>query len=85
MNPVTHGNTFEEPVRNGLIVLEDLVAVTQKHGQPLPASQFLDPPLESAGVRSPGLPPARPPIEVRHAARGGGREHAWHVESHTAK
>jgi predicted RNase H-like HicB family nuclease len=42
LNPVTHGNTFEEAVRNGLIVLEVLIALTQKHGQPLPAPQLLD-------------------------------------------
>jgi antitoxin HicB len=41
-NPVTHGDTYEEAVRNGLIALEDLVFVARKHGEPLPEPRFLE-------------------------------------------
>ena len=40
-NPVTHGDTYEEAVRNGQIALEDLVIVAQEHGEPLPEPRFL--------------------------------------------
>jgi antitoxin HicB len=40
-NPVTHGDTYEEAVRNGRVALEDLVVVTQEQGQPLPEPRFL--------------------------------------------
>ena len=40
-NPVTHGDTYEEAVRSGLIALEDLVAVAQEQRQSLPAPQHL--------------------------------------------
>jgi predicted RNase H-like HicB family nuclease len=40
-NLVTHGDTYEEAVTNGLIALEDLVAVTRNHGLSLPAPRFL--------------------------------------------
>ena len=39
-NPVTHGDTYEEAVRNGQTALEDLVAVAREHGEPLPVPSF---------------------------------------------
>ncbi len=36
MNPVTHGDTYAEAVRNGEEALEGLVASMTKHGEPLP-------------------------------------------------
>jgi antitoxin HicB len=41
-NPVTHGDTYEEAVRNGQIALEDLVFVSRKHGESLPEPRFLN-------------------------------------------
>ena len=41
-NPVTHGDTYEEAVRNGQIALEDLVFVARKHGESLPEPRFLE-------------------------------------------
>lgn len=41
-NPVTHGDTYEEAVRNGQIALEDLVFVTRQHGESLPEPRFLE-------------------------------------------
>ena len=41
-NPVTHGDTYEEAVRNGRLALEDMVAVAAEHGEPLPLPRFLD-------------------------------------------
>jgi predicted RNase H-like HicB family nuclease len=38
-NPVTHGDTYEEAVRNGILALDDLVAVTRQGSLPLPAPQ----------------------------------------------
>jgi predicted RNase H-like HicB family nuclease len=35
-NPVTHGATYEEAARNGLEVLEGIVAIANEHGWPLP-------------------------------------------------
>lgn len=35
--PVTHGDTYEEAVRNGNEVLAMLVEVAQEDGEPLPA------------------------------------------------
>ena len=34
--PVTHGNTYEEAVRNGNEVLEMLVEAARESGEPLP-------------------------------------------------
>jgi predicted RNase H-like HicB family nuclease len=41
-NPVTHGDTYEEAVRNGRLALEDMVALADEHGEPLPVPRFLD-------------------------------------------
>ena len=35
--PVTHGDTYEEAVRNGNEVLAMLVEIAQEDGEPLPA------------------------------------------------
>ncbi len=35
-NPVTHGDTYEEAIKNGREALEALVASVSKHGEPLP-------------------------------------------------
>ncbi|HEV7126298.1 MAG TPA: type II toxin-antitoxin system HicB family antitoxin [Ktedonobacterales bacterium] len=35
--PTTHGATNEEAASNGREALADLIAITQAHGQPLPA------------------------------------------------
>ena len=35
-NPVTHGDTYMEAIRNGHEALEALVASAIKHGEPLP-------------------------------------------------
>lgn len=40
-NPVTHGDTYEEATQRGVAALEDLVAVAQQSGQPLPDPQFV--------------------------------------------
>ena len=37
INPVTHGDTYEEAVRNGREVLQMLVEQCQEDGRPLPA------------------------------------------------
>lgn len=34
--PVTHGETYEEAVKNGRVALESLIASASKHGEPLP-------------------------------------------------
>jgi antitoxin HicB len=38
--PVTHGDTYEEAVKNGREVLEMLVEVAQERGDPLPIPQL---------------------------------------------
>jgi len=43
-NPVTHGDTYEEAMKNGHEALEALVASARKHGEALPE------PLVFAGV-----------------------------------
>ncbi len=35
-NPVTHGDTYEEAIKNGHAALEALVASANKHVDPLP-------------------------------------------------
>jgi predicted RNase H-like HicB family nuclease len=35
--PVSHGDTYEEAVKNGLDALTALIASAEKHGEPLPA------------------------------------------------
>ena len=35
--PVTHGDTYEDAVRNGRNALAALIASAEKHGEPLPA------------------------------------------------
>ena len=35
-NPVTHGETYEEAIKNGHAALEALVASARKHGETLP-------------------------------------------------
>lgn len=35
-NPVTHGETYEEAIKNGHEALEALVASANKHGEALP-------------------------------------------------
>jgi antitoxin HicB len=35
--PTTHGATYEEAVKNGHEALQDLIALAQERGQPLPA------------------------------------------------
>jgi antitoxin HicB len=35
-NPVTHGETYEEAIKNGRAALEALVASARKHGETLP-------------------------------------------------
>jgi predicted RNase H-like HicB family nuclease len=35
--PTTHGATYEEAVRNGHEALQDLIALAQERGQPIPA------------------------------------------------
>ena len=37
-NPVTHGDTYEEAIKNGYVALEALVASANKHGEPLPSA-----------------------------------------------
>lgn len=39
INPVTHGASYEEAVRQGQEVLELLVELSLEQGQPLPAPQ----------------------------------------------
>ncbi len=34
--PVTHGDTYEEAVRNGREAMAALIASAEKHGEPLP-------------------------------------------------
>jgi antitoxin HicB len=41
-NPVTHGDTYEEAVRNGTVALECLVIVARKHSETLPEPRFRD-------------------------------------------
>ncbi|HEU0027508.1 MAG TPA: type II toxin-antitoxin system HicB family antitoxin [Ktedonobacterales bacterium] len=36
LGPVTHGDTYEEAVRNGRDALDALIASARKHGEPLP-------------------------------------------------
>lgn len=36
ISPVTHGDTYDEAVRNGREVIEGLIASLTKHGEPLP-------------------------------------------------
>ena len=36
LGPVTHGETYEEAVRNGRDALEALIASARKHSEPLP-------------------------------------------------
>ena len=36
LNPVTHGETYDEAVRNGAEALAALIAPASKHGEPLP-------------------------------------------------
>lgn len=36
LGPVTHGDSYEEAVKQGLEALEALIASAQKHGEPLP-------------------------------------------------
>ena len=36
-NPATHGDTYEEAVRNGQIALEHLMSIAEENGEPLPA------------------------------------------------
>jgi predicted RNase H-like HicB family nuclease len=38
-NPVTHGDTYEEAVRNGHEALEALAASAAKLGEPLPSAR----------------------------------------------
>ncbi len=35
-NPVTHGDTYEEAIKNGYEALESLVASARKHSEELP-------------------------------------------------
>ena len=42
-NPVTHGATYEEAAKNGLEVLEGVIAVALDHGEPLPEPSGLRP------------------------------------------
>ena len=39
LGPVTHGDTYEEAVRNGREALAALIASAEKHGEPLPRPQ----------------------------------------------
>ena len=41
VNPVTHGDTYEEAVANGRLALQDLVSIAQERGQALPAPRVL--------------------------------------------
>ena len=36
LGPVTHGDTYEEAVRNARDALDALIASARKHGEPLP-------------------------------------------------
>lgn len=36
MQPVTHGDTYEEAVQRGQDVLENLIAIAENEGAPLP-------------------------------------------------
>jgi antitoxin HicB len=36
LGPVTHGETYEEAIRNGHEALEALIASAQQHQEPLP-------------------------------------------------
>jgi predicted RNase H-like HicB family nuclease len=38
--PVTHGATYEEAVKNGQEALEDLIAIAQERGQPVPTPRI---------------------------------------------
>jgi antitoxin HicB len=37
VNPVTHGDTYEEAIKSGHEALEALIASASKHSEPLPA------------------------------------------------
>jgi predicted RNase H-like HicB family nuclease len=39
--PVTNGDTYEEAVCNGLLAVEDVDALAEEYGEPLPALRFL--------------------------------------------
>jgi antitoxin HicB len=42
INPVTHGETYQEAVENGLIALEQLVSIAEEYGEELPKPRFID-------------------------------------------
>jgi antitoxin HicB len=59
-NPVTHGDAYEEAVRNGRLALEDMVVLAVEHGEPLPAPRFLMlPPDELASDVDSGISDSR--------------------------
>ena len=39
LGPVTHGDTYEEAVRNGREAMAALIASAEKHSEPLPRPQ----------------------------------------------
>jgi antitoxin HicB len=39
LGPVTHGDTYEEAIKNGHEALEALIASARKHQEPLPEPQ----------------------------------------------
>ncbi|MBI3967058.1 MAG: type II toxin-antitoxin system HicB family antitoxin [Chloroflexi bacterium] len=41
LGPVTHGDTYEEAVRNGRDALAALIASANKQGEPLPAPHLI--------------------------------------------
>ena len=41
MQPVTHGETYQEALHNGLEVMEELILHLQAAGKPLPANKVI--------------------------------------------
>ncbi len=41
MQPVTHGETYQEALQNGLEVMEELILHLQAMGKPLPANKLI--------------------------------------------
>jgi antitoxin HicB len=41
IDPVTHGDTYQEAVENGQLALEDLVSLARERGETLPEPKFL--------------------------------------------
>ena len=42
LNPVTHGDTYDEAVKNGTEAIKALIASADRRGEPLPEPNVLD-------------------------------------------